>query len=250
MSAASGDTLTPSKKKFNVRRIVPFDSATPADPAEPGSRGSGGEGGSGGSGGSGGGPSSAWGSVPLSDRVQDVQSAKHGDHGRAGGRGSFTSQESWRRIKHHHRLGKTHRHALSAKEVLKLFSTKRNRVWMFLEYPQTCLAKSLSYFMNLVIAVSLLCFVLETTVELASVPGSIWFFVEMSVTFIFSLELLVRVCACPSFRLFWCDCSAGSDGAAVFNWFDILAIAPFYIELISVAIDPTQVRRGIERVKR
>ena len=250
MSAASGDTLTPSKKKFNVRRIVPFDSATPADPAEPGSRGTGGSEGSGGEGGSGGGHSSAWGSVPLSDRVQDVQSAKHGDHGRAGGRGSFTSQESWRRIKHHHRLGKTHRHALSAKEVLKLFSTKRNRVWMFLEYPQTCLAKSLSYFMNLVIAVSLLCFVLETTVELASVPGSIWFFVEMSVTFIFSLELLVRVCACPSFRLFWCDCSAGSDGAAVFNWFDILAIAPFYIELISVAIDPTQVRRGIERVKR
>lgn len=147
-----------------------------------------------------------------------------------------------------HRQGSKMRTTADADEVV-VPMTARERLWLLLDDPQSSqMAHYLSVFIFGFVAVSTIVFIAQTE-EGLTIYMSELDVVETICAVIFSIELLLRMLACPSRTAFFQSesvhiviiasllyCIAGltllSLCADYANWIDISAIFPFYLERI------------------
>ena len=108
----------------------------------------------------------------------------------------------------------------------------REKVYEVFEDPTSSwVAGIVSAIINSMILVSTTTFVVETMPSMSDVDPSFWSTTEAICIGGFTIDFLVRSTMTPSHGLFWKD---------TMNWVDFIAILPFYIELILVAlsVDP------------
>eukprot|EP00435_Cladocopium_sp_Y103_P023228 s189_g5.t1 len=124
--------------------------------------------------------------------------------------------------------------------------TWRQQLLLILEEPSYSLtARIISYFMLLTICGTICFFVLEAEPDLADWEG--WYVLEVISTAIFTIEYLLRFLVCNAF---------GSPTHLEFlrtpmNVLDVLAISPFYVELLSqsVAVGPLTILRSVRLIR-
>lgn len=124
--------------------------------------------------------------------------------------------------------------------------TRRQKLLLILEEPSYSLtARIISYFMLLTICGTICFFVLEAEPDLADWEG--WYVLEVISTAIFTIEYLLRFLVCNAF---------GSPTHLEFlrtpmNVLDVLAISPFYVELLShsVAVGPLTILRSVRLIR-
>lgn len=102
--------------------------------------------------------------------------------------------------------------------------TTRQQIYALFEDPHSSSAALyISHFINMVILVSTIAFLLETVPYFATEDyETTWSTIETVCVILFSLDFAIRCSTCPSQAEFWSD---------FMNWIDIIAILPFYIEL-------------------
>lgn len=124
--------------------------------------------------------------------------------------------------------------------------TWRQKLLLILEEPSYSLtSRIVSYFMLLTICGTICFFVLEAEPDLADWEG--WYVLEVISTAIFTIEYLLRFLVCNAF---------GSPTHLEFlrtpmNVLDVLAISPFYVELLShsVAVGPLTILRSVRLIR-
>lgn len=124
--------------------------------------------------------------------------------------------------------------------------TRRQKLLLILEEPSYSLtARIISYFMLLTICGTICFFVLEAEPDLADWEG--WYVLEVISTAIFTIEYLLRFLVCNAF---------GSPTHLEFlrtpmNVLDVLAISPFYVELLShsVAVGHLTILRSVRLIR-
>lgn len=124
--------------------------------------------------------------------------------------------------------------------------TWQQRLLLTLEEPSYSLtARVISYFMLLTICGTICFFVLEAEPDLADWEG--WYALEIFSTAVFTIEYLLRFLVSNAF---------GSPTRLEFlrspmNVLDVLAISPFYVELLSqsVAVGPLAVLRSVRLIR-
>ena len=102
--------------------------------------------------------------------------------------------------------------------------TLRDRLWVFLESPQSSkLAQSFSWVIMFLIFVSVVATILETEPTLNDEPWEtdFWFYLELVCIIVFTLEVAARYYASPTYRAYFCN---------FMNMVDLVAIVPFFIE--------------------
>jgi len=113
-----------------------------------------------------------------------------------------------------------------------------HHLWMTLDDPtHSTLSYCYAQFSLFIISASTVSFCLETEFNCSMIdewhsvtPANCsawelaWVWLEGIAVVIFTIELLLRAVSAPEYRRFW------RDG---FNWIDVLAILPFYINLIA-----------------
>lgn len=99
----------------------------------------------------------------------------------------------------------------------------KEAVWAFVDDPSSSTAAYMfSVFILLLIVLSTTTFVLETVDSIADGNRDVFFVMESSCMAIFTLEVLLRIFSTPSL------CDFAGD---LFNWIDIVAVLPYYLEL-------------------
>jgi len=110
--------------------------------------------------------------------------------------------------------------------------TGREKLYEMFEDPGSSFgAVVVSTIINCMILLSTTTFVIETMPEMAHVDASVWFTIETICIGGFTLDFIIRSTTTPSHSLFWKD---------PMNVVDFIAIVPFYLELLLVAlsVDP------------
>ena len=103
----------------------------------------------------------------------------------------------------------------------------RANCWALFDDPESSgFAYYLSLLILILIFVSTINFTIDTVPSIHADAGDGLFALEATCIYIFSIEVGARVFSTPNHRHFWTD---------FFNWIDILAILPFYIEAIAKA---------------
>lgn len=101
--------------------------------------------------------------------------------------------------------------------------TLREQIYALFEDPfSSTAALYISQFINMVILVSTIAFLLETVPYFATETyESTWITIETVCVMCFSADFIIRCATCPSQKLFWTDWM---------NWIDFIAVVPWYIE--------------------
>ena len=103
----------------------------------------------------------------------------------------------------------------------------KDRVYLLLEVPESSkAAQHIAHFSIVVIISSIAVFVLESDHTMHGPKGLSeiqWFILELFFTILFTIEFVLRALVTPNQATFWKD---------TLNWFDLVAIVPFYVELI------------------
>ena len=103
----------------------------------------------------------------------------------------------------------------------------RAKCWALFDDPDSsCFAYYLSLLILILIFVSTINFTIDTVPSIHADIGDGLFVLEATCIYIFTVEVCARIFSTPNQRNFWTD---------FFNWIDILAILPFYIEAIAQA---------------
>jgi hypothetical protein len=111
--------------------------------------------------------------------------------------------------------------------------TVKERVWNFVDDPGSGTgAKLWAIFILLVIGASCGAYVVETHPAFHRKDVEVWYWIEFVCVVIFSVELCARFFSAPSKAVFL-------SRKQVMNWIDIMAVVPWYIEQIVVALDPS-----------
>jgi voltage-gated potassium channel Kch len=117
----------------------------------------------------------------------------------------------------------------------------RTRVWRTMEDPTySPLAKLVALVIVVSIALSTVAFVVQTLPQYVFSPDTVWMGIEVTTISIFTVEFAVRLWATPSYKAFF---------RSGMNWIDIMAIAPFYVELALGGSDAAA-SAGVLRVAR
>jgi len=116
----------------------------------------------------------------------------------------------------------------SASENLRKPSPKtlRGKIFVTFDDPEySRLSFFVTNFIMLLIVLSTLTFCLQTLDSLSRTDAQdyVWFCIEATVIAVFTAEYLIRLLTCPNLRRFLLN---------LFNTIDLLAVLPFYIELI------------------
>ncbi|GAB9473148.1 hypothetical protein Gpo141_00010305 [Globisporangium polare] len=156
--------------------------------------------------------------APVPEHAQVAASVEKEDEPRLEGefpRGSKVAQL--------HRQGSKMRNSVDADDQLVVAGTMRGRLWLLLDDPQSSqMAHYLSVFIFGFVTISTIVFIAQTEDGLAVYARELNLIETICAT-TFSIELLLRVLACPSRTTFFRNYA---------NWIDILAILPFYLERI------------------
>jgi hypothetical protein len=115
----------------------------------------------------------------------------------------------------------------NVKKAEKLERGWKDKVFLLLEVPESSTwARHIAHISIVIILASILIFVLESDVTLHGDDGMSslqWFLLETFFTIVFSIEFILRAVVTPDRTLFMKD---------TLNWFDLVAILPFYIEFL------------------
>ena len=107
----------------------------------------------------------------------------------------------------------------------------KDRVYLLLEVPESSkTAQHIAHFSIVVIIASIMVFIIESDHTMHGkngLSGLQWFILELFFTVLFSVEFVLRAMVTPNQAVFWKD---------TLNWFDLVAIVPFYIELLVALI--------------
>lgn len=131
--------------------------------------------------------------------------------------------------------------------------TFRQNVYLWLEDPESSFAaRAFSHLILYTIVVSIACFVLETVPSLRHSP--VFKIVEPTTTIVFTLEYVGRFLVCDSFPP---ECYGHTSKCAFLrnplNILDLLAIAPFYMELAAAELmksaKPLRVLRSVRLIR-
>lgn len=132
--------------------------------------------------------------------------------------------------------------------VLEGELTWQQKVLLTLEEPSySTLAQVFSYFILVVICASIASFVLEAEPSLADWTG--WYYMEIGSTLVFTIEYLLRFWVCNAF---------GAPTRLQFlrtpmNILDVVAVLPFYVELLSQSVEgllgPLRVLRSVRLIR-
>ena len=108
--------------------------------------------------------------------------------------------------------------------------SRKEKIWDFMDKADSSKgAASLAIFIMFLIAISCLNFIVETLPSIQSDPGSLQFLmvVEAICSYLFTVEYIVRFFSCPN------KCKFVREFLSII---DLLAILPFYLELIQAAV--------------
>ncbi len=109
-----------------------------------------------------------------------------------------------------------------------------DKMYLLLEFPESSkAAKWISRISIVIILASIIVFMLESVPEFRgedALPELGWFSFESFFSIVFTLEFVLRLVAAPKKGVFWKD---------ALNWMDLIAIVPFYLELLLAAIAGT-----------
>ena len=102
----------------------------------------------------------------------------------------------------------------------------KNYLYVILDAPELVphskAAKRVQTFTVSVILLSILAFVMESDRQMFYQP-QIWFWIELTFTILFTFEFFLRLSVSPNRQSFSKD---------ILNWFDLISIVPFYIEVV------------------
>ena len=101
-------------------------------------------------------------------------------------------------------------------------------------------AKVVALVVVLAIILSTVAFVIQTLPQYVYSRDPSWDAIEKITIFIFTGEFLIRLACCPSYKAFF---------LTFMNWVDIIAILPFYIELM-IGDSATATSAGVLRIAR
>ena len=134
------------------------------------------------------------------------------------------------------------------RECIPSKGTPKERIFLTLEKPNSSLvAKALAYFMLFLIVLSITTFVVETMLVFLGADGELadplwWERVEAACTYMFTVEYVTKIVCCPPGEL-------ASFVRKPLNVVDLLAILPYYLELIFNKGGGTQVLRALRLVR-
>eukprot|EP00949_MAST-11_sp_MAST-11-sp1_P003431 g3431.t1 len=102
----------------------------------------------------------------------------------------------------------------------------KNYLYVILDAPELVphskAAKRVQTFTVSVILLSILAFVMESDRQMFYQPQA-WFWIELTFTILFTFEFFLRLSVSPNRQSFSKD---------ILNWFDLISIVPFYIEVV------------------
>lgn len=168
--------------------------------------------------------------APIKQSDKGVGGAGGGEGGQAAGKGSRRrpgsrggSSDGSNSSVGAAGVGKTSRRGLNTGHLDKPPPTVLEKMWLFLDEPTSGVwSYRFSIVMLGFIAVSTISFVMETVVSVKESLGADTFVViEVICISGFTVEVVLRLVSTPSYRAFFTD---------FFNWIDLMAVLPFYIE--------------------
>eukprot|EP00948_MAST-09A_sp_MAST-9A-sp1_P001173 g1173.t1 len=112
----------------------------------------------------------------------------------------------------------------------------REKVWILFEDPTSSSAANfIAFFLMLLIAISCGAFVIETLPQFYNKQKHIWEGIETVCIAFFTIEYLIRIVTCPDKIKFL---------SGFLNTVDLIAIVPFYIELVDKTVNPNVEQSG------
>lgn len=113
-------------------------------------------------------------------------------------------------------------------DALAARPSAKRRLYIFLEDPSSSKSANITSMALLsTIVVSISGFILETTPELLFVSNTIWQTIEVVSSIIFTVEYCLRFAVCDEGGL-----SKGQFLLSILNLFDLMAILPFWVEVV------------------